>query len=76
LLERQWLKKSDSSRGSFRGFLLSLLRNFLANRRRLSMAKRRGGGATIVPLDGIDGERELAGLAQAELGRLGPANDR
>jgi len=63
LLEREWLKKADPSRGSFRAYLLSLLRNFLANRRRVSLAKRRGGGATILPLDGIEGERELAKLS-------------
>ena len=63
LLERGWLKKADPSLGSFRAFLLSLLRNFLANRRRVVMAKRRGGGATILPLDGIEGERELALLS-------------
>jgi RNA polymerase sigma-70 factor (ECF subfamily) len=63
LLERDWLKKADPSRGSFRAFLLALLRNFLANRRRVSLAERRGGGATILSLDGAEGERELAALA-------------
>jgi RNA polymerase sigma factor (sigma-70 family) len=63
LFERDWLKKVDPSRGSFRAFLLTLLRNFLANRRRVSLAERRGGGATFLSLDGADGERELAALA-------------
>jgi RNA polymerase sigma-70 factor (ECF subfamily) len=63
LLGREWLKKADPARGSFRAFLLSLLRNFLSNQRRVSKAKRRGGGAIILPLDGVDGERELAALA-------------
>ncbi len=63
LLEREWLKKADPSRGSFRAFLLTLLRNFLANRRRVSLAQRRGGGTTIFSLDAADGERELAAFA-------------
>src|ERR1700677_126657 len=62
LLEREWLKVADPSLGSFRAFLLSLLRNFLSNRRRVSQAERRGGGAAIISLDGLDGERELAAL--------------
>jgi|HubBroStandDraft_1064217.scaffolds.fasta_scaffold98157_2 RNA polymerase sigma factor (sigma-70 family) len=64
LLERDWLKKADPSRGSFRAFLLTLLRNFLSNRRRVSQAERRGGKATILSLDGAEGERELDVLAQ------------
>ncbi len=63
LLEREWLKHASPKRGSFRAFLLTLLRNFLANRRRSSKAERRGGGATILSLDGADGERALASLA-------------
>jgi RNA polymerase sigma factor (sigma-70 family) len=62
LLERDWLKKADPSRGSFRAFLLALLRNFLANRRRVNQAERRGGKATILSLDGVDAERELITL--------------
>jgi RNA polymerase sigma factor (sigma-70 family) len=63
LLEREWLKKADPGRGSFRAFLLALLRNFLANRRRVSQSERRGGKATILSLDGVDAERELVALA-------------
>jgi len=43
LLERSWLKESGEERGSFRGFLLALLRHFLANRRRQASAQKRGG---------------------------------
>jgi RNA polymerase sigma-70 factor (ECF subfamily) len=63
LLQREWLRKADPSRGSFRAFLLTLLRNFLANRRRVSLAERRGGGATFLAFDGVEGERELSTLA-------------
>ena len=34
ILERSWLDHVGEERGSFRGFLYALLRNFLANRRR------------------------------------------
>jgi RNA polymerase sigma factor (sigma-70 family) len=63
LLERGWLKQADPRRGSFRAFLLTLLRNFLANRRRVSQAERRGGGAAIISFDAADAERELALIA-------------
>jgi RNA polymerase sigma factor (sigma-70 family) len=63
LLERGWLKQADPKRGSFRAFLLTLLRNFLSNRRRVSQAERRGGGAAIVSFDAADAERELASIA-------------
>jgi len=44
ILERSWLKQTGESRGSFRGYLLALLRHFLANRRRVGAAQKRGGG--------------------------------
>jgi RNA polymerase sigma-70 factor (ECF subfamily) len=63
LLEREWLKQADPQRGSFRAFLLTLLRNFLSNQMRVSKAERRGGRATFLSFDGAEGERELAALA-------------
>jgi RNA polymerase sigma factor (sigma-70 family) len=63
LLERGWLKQADPKRGSFRAFLLALLRNFLSNRRRVSQAEKRGGGMTIVSFDASDAERELSLIA-------------
>jgi RNA polymerase sigma factor (sigma-70 family) len=63
LLQREWLKKADPLLGSFRAFLLAHLRNFLANRRRVNQAERRGGGSSIISLDGAQGELELAALA-------------
>jgi DNA-directed RNA polymerase specialized sigma24 family protein len=62
LLEREWLKLAHPGLGSFRAFLLALLRNFLSNRRRVSRAERRGGGAAIISLDGAEGERALSVL--------------
>jgi len=45
LLDRSWLKEAGPERGRFRGFLLALLRNFMANRRRVETAQKRGGPA-------------------------------
>jgi RNA polymerase sigma-70 factor (ECF subfamily) len=63
-LERGWLKQVDPTRGRFRTFLLTLLKNFLSNRRRVSKAQRRGGGAVFLSLDEAEGERELTFLAE------------
>jgi RNA polymerase sigma-70 factor (ECF subfamily) len=63
LLERGWLKQANPKRGSFRAFLLTLLRNFLSNRRRVSTAEKRGGEATIVSFAATDAERELTSIA-------------
>ncbi len=67
LLAGEWLKKADPSRGSFRAFLLTLMRNFLANRRRHDQALKRGGRQCRISLDTEGCERELAALAAAEL---------
>src|SRR5258708_19146260 len=38
LLAGEWLKQADPDRGSFRAYLLTLMRNFLSNRLRLDHA--------------------------------------
>ena len=67
LLAGEWLKQADPNRGSFRAFLLTLMRNFLSNRRRTDHAQKRGGSAPPVPLDTDACERELAALATTEI---------
>jgi len=49
LLAGEWLKQADPNRGSFRAYLLTLMRNFLANRRRHDHAQktRRNRAATL-----------------------------
>ena len=42
---------ADPRRGRFRAFLLTVLKNFLANERQKSQAKKRGGNQTILSLD-------------------------
>lgn len=63
LLRKEWIKQADPARGSFRAFLLTLLRNFLANHRRRDRAEKRGAGAEALSIDADDGEREFAALA-------------
>ena len=51
LLEKDALRAADPGRGRFRSFLLGSLQNFLANKRRDAMAKKRGGGRVALSLD-------------------------
>lgn len=66
LFEGEWLKQADPDRGSFRAFLLTLMRNFLSNRRRHDQAQKRGGTKPPLSLDTDDCERELASLAATD----------
>ncbi len=58
LLQRGWLKQADPQRGSFRAFLLTLFRNFLANHRRRERAQKRNGGDPALSLDYAGGDDE------------------
>jgi RNA polymerase sigma factor (sigma-70 family) len=51
VLERQVFAHADPARGRFRSFLLSSLKNFVANERDREQAKKRGGGTAVVPLE-------------------------
>jgi len=51
VLERQAFAHADPARGRFRSFLLSSLKNFVANEREREQAQKRGGGISVVPLD-------------------------
>jgi RNA polymerase sigma factor (sigma-70 family) len=48
LLERQWLNRADPERGRFRTYLLTSLKNFLANQFDQMQALKRGGGTASV----------------------------
>jgi RNA polymerase sigma-70 factor (ECF subfamily) len=59
LVHREWLNRLESERGKFRSFLLTFLKHFLANQRRLAKAQKRGGELVFIPLDGYaDEERD------------------
>lgn len=60
LLERRSVDAAERSRGRFRAFLLTALKNYLANARAKAAAGKRGGGRPLLSLD-----------AQTADGRLG-----
>ena len=51
ILEKKIVAEADRGRGRFRCFLLSSLRNFLANEWNYARAEKRGGGLRIISLD-------------------------
>lgn len=51
LLEKQTIARADPTRGRFRAFLLTSLKNFLANEWNKARAEQRGGGRDIFSLD-------------------------
>src|SRR6187431_1536840 len=55
-LERHSLASVEPAAGRFRSFLLACLKNFLANERERASAQRRGGGQSVISLDGTDAE--------------------
>jgi len=56
LLEKNHLLAADRERGRFRSFLLTSVKNFLANQRDWSRALKRGGGQVQVPIDLVEAE--------------------
>lgn len=67
LIEKGDLADADRSRGRFRSFLLSACQHFLLNERDRTLARKRGGGHQIMPVDiaAAEGTCERA-LAHAE----------
>jgi RNA polymerase sigma factor (sigma-70 family) len=61
-LERDLFARYDPARARFRTYLRTCLDGFAANRRQAARRAKRGGGATIVPLDFAGAEAELAGV--------------
>jgi RNA polymerase sigma-70 factor (ECF subfamily) len=56
LLEKDWLRQADRSRGRFRTFLLAAFRHHASHEREKARALKRGGGRAPLPLDFEDGE--------------------
>ena len=61
LLEKRDLRTADPTRGRFRTFLLSSMKNFLAGEWRKDKTLKRGGAVEILPLD-FDSAEESYGL--------------
>ncbi len=56
LLDKDAIAKAQPDRGRFRAFLLTALKNFLANERQKARAEKRGGGKAPLSLDFESGE--------------------
>jgi RNA polymerase sigma-70 factor (ECF subfamily) len=59
-LEKNSLSNVNPAAGKFRTFLLTCLKNFLANEWERAHAQRRGGGQALIPLDCGEGETRLS----------------
>jgi RNA polymerase sigma-70 factor (ECF subfamily) len=60
LLEKKYLQRADPSRGRFRSFLLSSLKNFLVDEWRKEKAAKRGGAHPVLSLDVHSAEERYA----------------
>lgn len=67
MLGRGFFEKADPERGKFRAFLLTAFRHHLANLHETAQAQKRGGGATVIAIDAVEAEAELAWSAAAPL---------
>ncbi len=65
MLKRGWLKEANQERGSFRGFLITYLRNFLSNRWRHGRALKRGADSPTLSLDATESEQLFTSLADS-----------
>ena len=54
ILERKDFQSVRQEKGRLRSFLLASLKHYMANERRDAAALKRGGGRTLLPLDGIE----------------------
>jgi len=57
LIEKNYLKDADRTRGRFRSFLLASVKHFLSNESDRDRALKRGGGQAPVSFDAIEAER-------------------
>jgi DNA-directed RNA polymerase specialized sigma24 family protein len=54
ILERKDFRSVRQEKGRLRSFLLASFKHFMANERRDAATIKRGGGRTLIPLDGIE----------------------
>ena len=57
LLEKRDIGAAAPGRGKFRTYLLGSLKHFMANERDRGQALKRGGGATVLPIDFLEADR-------------------
>ncbi len=59
ILQRKDFQSVRQEKGRLRSFLLASLKHFMMNERRDAKTIKRGGGRTIIPLDGIEDSSEF-----------------
>src|SRR5204863_3369672 len=59
ILKRKDFQSVRQEKGRLRSFLLASLKHFMANERRDAATIKRGGGRTLIPLDGIEDSTEF-----------------
>lgn len=67
LLDKNALSLADREKGRFRTFLLTALKNYLANEQERARAQKRGGGRVRIGLDFGDGERRFSAEPVSDL---------
>jgi RNA polymerase sigma factor (sigma-70 family) len=67
LLERDFPARADPQKGRFRTYLKAAADHHLANEIERAHAEKRGGRATVVPLETLDLERDLAAAPPAAI---------
>jgi RNA polymerase sigma factor (sigma-70 family) len=60
LIEKEWLAAADREKGKLRTFLITALKQFMANEWRHASAQKRGGGQAHAPLDTSFAESRFA----------------
>lgn len=65
-VEKDYLRSVEQAKGRFRSFLLLALKRYLAKEREKSHARKRGGGQSMIALDGLAAEQRY-GLEPADL---------
>jgi len=66
LLNKSILKSADPRAGRFRSYLVTCLKNFLADQSDRKNAQKRGGGMAFLPLDAADAEVRYTALKDCE----------
>ena len=67
LLEKDFLRAVDPSKGKFRSFLLAALEHFLAKEWRRTQAQKRGGGAIFISLNDETAEQQYQQVMSSDL---------
>ena len=67
LLAKNWVARADPARGSFRSFLLAMLKHFLANEWDQTRCLKRGGGHEFIEIDAAATAEERYALEPPDL---------